>query len=417
MWGLIMIPTDSYSFNKFRLPDGNYDQLLSLVKCSSVSIFVNGGYDLDLDGRTKDDYALIQVSLDTSGNRHDFVLQTISSIGLHVQDGCVKDQCDELIKASRQKPHQVEHGFFQVLDKVAKIENRVIFFFVDCDGFASFDSGEISILRKLSTFPTLKNIHFVTSVFSRDTDMVKKNCCLPIPKMRIIQMEDIKTVEGKPHFSHKWNEVSGSIARTLYDRLNECGIACSADFNDCTYEVDLREYEQRVGSAPVVIAAVDDDYMKSAFCMMELALVFKNGNAENRLCFVRLTDRQKFSPDEQKNNENYWNGRLNELDEKIKDCSTNKCYVNERKYIETILKHLGEIWEFVNNKVTLGADELAKDSWSAVIMDVKKKMGLDLNSKNSAIKTSMDGRAIYNSNGGKINVFNGSTTFNGPVTF
>ena len=77
MWGLIMIPTDSYSFNKFRLPDGNYDQLLSLVKCSSVSIFVNGGYDLDLDGRTKDDYALIQVSLDTSGNRHDFVLQTI----------------------------------------------------------------------------------------------------------------------------------------------------------------------------------------------------------------------------------------------------------------------------------------------------------------------------------------------------
>lgn len=412
-----MIPTDSCSFKSFRLPDECYERLLSLVKGSSVSIFVNDGYDLDLDSRTKDDYVLIQVSLDTAGNRHDFALQTISSIGLHIQDGCIKDQCDELIKASRQKLYQVEHGFFQILDKIAKRENRVIFFFVDCDGFASFDSSEISILRKLPTFPTLKNVHFVTSVFSHDTDMVKKNSCLSVQKMRIISMEEIKKVEGKPHFSHKWNEVSGSTAHTLYDILKANGIACSADFDDCTYEVDLREYEQRVGSAPVVIAAVDDDYMKSAFCMMELALVFKKGNVENRLCFVRLTDIKKFSPDEQKKNEDYWKGRLNELDKKIKDCSTNKCYVNERMYIETILKYLGEIWEFVNNKMVPGADELSKDGWGALVKDVKKKMGLDFDSKSLAKSANMDGQAIYNSNGGKINVFNGSTTFNGPVNF
>jgi len=99
------------------------------------------------------------------------------------------------------------------------------------------------------------------------------------------------------------------------------GIKIIRDKNEIRYKERFQEFMQRLSCGKSVIVVISDQYLKSENCMYELVEIAKNGNLYHRIFPIVLADAQVYKPIERIKYIKYWEEKIKELDQAMKEVS------------------------------------------------------------------------------------------------
>lgn len=171
------------------------------------------------------------------------------------------------------------------------------------------------------------------------------------------------------YISYNWE--SKSIADTICTDLSKAGIEFRCDEKDCPYRNNIREFENQLGSADMIISIVTDKYMKSIHCMRELALISRNGFMEKRVFpIVDFGVRDSSSFVEYRS---YWKGKHDELNNLSSFPGVHGPVLNELNDVDLIINELPKIWEYIRNVNSPAWEELSKDNCKKIIDEIQRQ--------------------------------------------
>lgn len=394
-----------------RIDDACFSNLMQKLKEHQICLFLREDRAIDIAHQSSPKAKVIWVSLSFADGRHDVIKQIISEIYYSVNDSVIQEKCNSTVEKRIKELSVLEHNFFGILSALQNTYGNIVFF-LDCEqGFAQFSEAEKDLFGKLMTKPSLRQIYFLAEIDGLNQTLLQKNTELSY--IKVITMKDIENQSKMVYISHKWNAVSGTSALSIGEALADKGIQYSIDKKDCELGEDIRKYEAIVGSGAVVIAVVDEAYMQSIPCMRELALVFENGNVNNRLCFVLCAERSVFAADKLKTYLDEWERKKEDLKEKVITDSSNKTYKEQIEYIESIIKYTPEIWQYVENHNTIGSFGLVENHWNAVVKKVLELIGVSDDQRKEIAENDGIAAANYVCNGGKQVIIEGNLNVGG----
>ena len=169
------------------------------------------------------------------------------------------------------------------------------------------------------------------------------------------------------YISYNWE--SKSIADTISTALSEAGIEFRLDEKDCPYRDNIREFENQLGSADMIISIVTDKYMKSIHCMRELALISCNGSMEKRVFpIVDLTGRDSSLFIEYIN---YWVNEQEKLKSQSPIPGAHGPVFDDLKDVDLIINELPKIWKYIRDVNSPSWKELSKDNCKKIIDEIQ----------------------------------------------
>lgn len=181
-------------------------------------------------------------------------------------------------------------------------------------------------------------------------------------------------MDRKVHISYKWIEPGTGIVRNwLFPALTRNDFFGVLDVKDCCYMKSIRQFEQEIGQADLVIIVVNKDYMDSDDCLYEATSIINNGNYINRVALINM-DGTYLSTTAYVEKMQYYQACLTQEMEKKKvviQYATTPLDVKIEKY-ETILNGLGQFWNMVSDNNTLNFTALSKDDFAIVIAKIKE---------------------------------------------
>lgn len=157
--------------------------------------------------------------------------------------------------------------------------------------------------------------------------------------------------------------------------LEVAGLYYKRDIKDCSYRQNIRSFEEEIGKGIMVLAFINDDYLKSINCMYELACVFQGGDAANRLYpIVNITGTR--GTDMQKRLYDFWNVEyqkrviaLNELPSGV-----SLQVIDELSYCDTIIRELPKIVSYIAQVNTLNYDELRRNGYEKLVKELEQSI-------------------------------------------
>lgn len=172
------------------------------------------------------------------------------------------------------------------------------------------------------------------------------------------------------YISYNWSSYE-VIVNTLCSALEKAGIKYVIDKKNCTYRNDIREFENQLGSADMIITIITEEYLKSIQCMRELALISKKGMMNERLFpIVNLKNREAKYYAEYKD---YWIDRLKRNDIPISPGNDGPI-LEEKNDINLIINKLSTIWNYIKDVNSPSWETLSQNDCQSLIDEIKNRL-------------------------------------------
>lgn len=187
-------------------------------------------------------------------------------------------------------------------------------------------------------------------------------------------MDDIDNIP-KVYISHHWDEDSDKYTNGICSALDSSHIIYGIDKNDAKYRTKLTDMEEKIGNGFIVIAIINEEYLRSIECMYELAMTCKNGHLADRF-FPFITFDIKRTGEELKEQLDYWKREHDKCLESTQGLGLGNGNIENENIvrIDTIANQLPNIWEYFKKYLTSSKDELAADNFKILVNSIKERL-------------------------------------------
>jgi len=184
--------------------------------------------------------------------------------------------------------------------------------------------------------------------------------------------EVMKDNSKQIYVSYSW--ANSAEMDIICNDLDANGISYKRDIKDCGYRQNIKNFEEEIGKGNIIIAIIDEKYMKSIHCMYEMSSMVENGYIEERLFPVfSLPQRDaKVYTGYLK----YWTEQYKEKNELLSTVQAGgaRAVIDELSYCDSIVMELPKFWAYINKHNTLTKEQLLKDDCAILIAELKNKL-------------------------------------------
>ena len=181
--------------------------------------------------------------------------------------------------------------------------------------------------------------------------------------------------ENAVFVSYGWVDESERVVDELERVFKKHGIGIVRDKRDLRYRGSIREFERRIGQGQCIVLVISDKYLRSPHCMYELLEVSKNHNLRERIFPIVLADARIYNPVERLNYFRYWDERIKELNQAIKqieleaDLEGIQADLNKYVHIRASFDHLTDTLSDMN---AFTPELHEKDGFSTLISAIER---------------------------------------------
>lgn len=172
------------------------------------------------------------------------------------------------------------------------------------------------------------------------------------------------------YISYNW--YSGKlIAEQLCSVLDKTTIKYVIDKKNCPYRKDIREFENQLGSADMIITIITNEYLKSIQCMREFALISKKGMMNKRLFpIIDLENRDVtvFAGYRQ-----YWIDELKKYDTIDNSPGNDGPILEVKRDIDLIINEFSNIWGYIKNMNSPSWEILSQNGCKLIIDEILER--------------------------------------------
>lgn len=157
--------------------------------------------------------------------------------------------------------------------------------------------------------------------------------------------------------------------------LDANSINYKRDTKDCGYRENIKKFEDEIGDGKVVIAVINDKYMKSIQCMYEMSSLVSNGHIADRL-FPIVDIEGKRDAEACAAYSSYWTEELNKRRELLSSLTpgTMQQVLDEMGYCNAIITEFNKFWKYITDYNTLSKEDLMKDDCKKLVESLKTKL-------------------------------------------
>ncbi len=191
-----------------------------------------------------------------------------------------------------------------------------------------------------------------------------------------ISRDKIDSFDGPPpkvFISYKWGGESEKLANEMKDILTEKKIVVKIDKEELPYKGNIEEFEKHIGQADGILVVLSHAYLESEHCMYELSEIFNNGNFEERIFPIVLSDAKTFKSTDLGKYKDFWNGKIKDIGKEIaKDPGKAGTFMDDINKYNQILKDFDDITGVIK-KSNLGyVEEHRKSKFDVISKQIVK---------------------------------------------
>lgn len=204
-------------------------------------------------------------------------------------------------------------------------------------------------------------------------DDVEPFADIPTPVVAVEKSEVVND-ETPVYVSYSW--ANSKEMDDICAALNANGIKFKRDINDCGYRQNIKKFEDEIGDGKVIIAVINDKYLKSIQCMYEMSSMVSNGHIADRL-FPVVSLEGKRDAEACAAYIQYWTEEFRKRQDIALKLAlgTAQQAIDEMGYCNSIITEFSKFWNYISDYNTLSEDELMKDNCKMLIENLKKKIG------------------------------------------
>ena len=191
----------------------------------------------------------------------------------------------------------------------------------------------------------------------------------------ILNFMDGKDTTPLVFISHHWDPENDKYTKQILEALTKANIKYGIDKDDAKYRMKLTDMEEKIGDGFIVIAIINEEYLKSIECMYELALVCKNGHIKDRLFPVTFFKIDS-SGDGLICQLIYWNKKLADYQNTARKLGPGNANIenNDIIRINDIINQLPNIWIYLKEYLTSTQTQLSANNYKLLIDSIKKRL-------------------------------------------
>lgn len=158
--------------------------------------------------------------------------------------------------------------------------------------------------------------------------------------------------------------------------LDANAIAYKRDIRDCGYRENIKKFENEIGDGKIIIAIINDKYMRSIQCMYEMSMLVSNGHIADRLFPIVALDGKR-DAEACVAYLAYWQEEYDKRKQLIQMLApgTAQQAIDEMSYCDSIINEFNKFWNYISQYNTLSAEELLKDDCAKLIESLTEKIG------------------------------------------
>ncbi len=173
------------------------------------------------------------------------------------------------------------------------------------------------------------------------------------------------------YISYNWRS-SELIAEQLCGALDKAKVKYAIDKKNCPYRENIREFENHLGSANMIITVINDEYLKSIQCMRELALISKKGMIDERLFPIVDLDNREVTVFAQYRQ--HWIDELEKYETIDKSPGNDGPILEVKQDINLIINEFSDIWEYIKNVNSPSWEILSQNGCKLIIDKILERI-------------------------------------------
>jgi hypothetical protein len=175
--------------------------------------------------------------------------------------------------------------------------------------------------------------------------------------------------------SYAWDDGEEFVER-LDQAFSEKGVNLIRDKREIPYKGLINEFMGRIGRGKCIVVVISDKYLKSRYCMFELAQIAKNGKFYDRIFPIVLGNAQIYVPNERVNYVKYWEIENKKFEKSIKGVSFEylQSFSEDSRKLSEIRNTIGELTSLLSNMNTLTPDIHSESGFETLIQSINAKL-------------------------------------------
>lgn len=172
--------------------------------------------------------------------------------------------------------------------------------------------------------------------------------------------------------SYSWKEPSaGIVSNWLKMSLENATIKISVDKEDCKYHDSIKEFEQKIGDADMIISVISRPYLNSIHCMYEIASIFeKGGEMEKRLFFIGIENIQT-----EAELRDYWSKELFDTETELAATSIAREPIEKRlEQVKLICNYLGRFMVYLSDRNRMDFTKVSEGNFREVVNRLQNRI-------------------------------------------
>lgn len=167
------------------------------------------------------------------------------------------------------------------------------------------------------------------------------------------------------------------IVNRLCEAFEAKGYHVIRDKSDMSYRDVIREFMNDIAGASALIAVISEKYLKSPYCMYELAAAWDKGNFRNRIFPIVLPDADIYDDLKQIQLVKYWKKQYQDYQEAISELDdvAKEGFLQKLRDREYIYQRVSGAISTISGMVGISSNLLLKSYFEEIIKQIEQKIG------------------------------------------
>ena len=188
-------------------------------------------------------------------------------------------------------------------------------------------------------------------------------------------------------FSYAWGDKKEKgksrekIVNELYKSLQDDGHKVLMDKYDLGYKGMITQFMKDIGCGKLVVVAISDKYLKSAYCMFELVEMYRRSNSDieemkGKMFPIVLSDAKIYTPIEILDYIEYWKKQKEALEKRITDVGLEYAsdVIDDFKVYKEITSNMGILTQLLKSMNTLNPQLLRAENFKEIKKAIEERI-------------------------------------------
>jgi tetratricopeptide (TPR) repeat protein len=181
----------------------------------------------------------------------------------------------------------------------------------------------------------------------------------------------------KIFISYSWS--TQEIAEKIYNDLTLVGLEVLKDNHEIKYTERISDFMKSIKKTNFALLIINDGYLKSKNCMVEVLELFKNETAWERVLPIVYKDTKIYSALDRISYLNYWESQTQKISEAVKTINPINAtgIYKELKQYQDITANIDSFMLNISDRLHVTPEKLFEDNYEQIISKVGIKQDLD----------------------------------------